>query len=630
MHKSAKLLHAAIALHQSGQTEDAEKAYRKVLRRNAVHPDGLRLLGALYLQTGRIRQAAEILAKAAHVVPNDAETLTNLGLSLWRLECVDEAAARLEQALSCRDDYYPALSHLAHLSQARGDAEKAALCFEKMLRLSPLDAAAHYHYGNCLMGAHKCAEAIACYEAAIKIKPDFYEAMINLGIAYSMAGKANRSGEALRKARHWLEEALKTDPDSPTAMNNLGIVLRQLGETEQAAALFESALQKRPAYAEAMINLATSLRDLGQIDKALERIRAALALKPDLADSHTNLGVFLQEQGRHEEALSAFTQALRLSPCSIDAVWNKALSLLALGHYREGWALHETGLGVPHMRGATLPDRRWQGEDLTGKRLLIRCEQGLGDNLQFIRYAELCKEKGARVIVQCPDALRSLFSNCPYIDGLCAAAETPEFDCHAPIMSLPFIFNTEIETIPRRFPYVHVGEAARRKWAGRFPKGGFKVGLVWAGNPREELQGAHLVDRRRSMDLENLRPLFEGAGISFYSLQMGAKAAQIDSCGLRDRLIDFMADVKDFEDTAAMIEHLDLVISVDTSVAHLAGGMGKPVWVLSRFDACWRWLQNRPDNPWYPSARVFGQTTRGDWDGVVARVKEALAKKALP
>ncbi len=617
-------MQTAIAFHQSGRVDEAEKAYQKVLRRNAIHPDGLRLLGALYLQTGQIKHAAEILGKAAHIVPNDAETQTNLGLSLWRLDLLDEAEARFRHALASRADYYPALSNLAQLCVTSGRADKAAPLYEKMLRLRLSDAAAHFNYGNCLLALQQIAEAIAHYEAAIKIKPDFYEAMINLGIAYSMIGKTNRSGEALRKARHWLEEALKTDPDSPTAMNNLGIVLRQMGETEKAAQWFGAALQKRPEYTEAMINLATSLRDLGRLDEALECLRAALSLKSDNADAHTNLGVFLQEKGRHEEALSAFTQALRLKPCSVDAAWNKALSLLALGRYQEGWALHEAGLGIAHMRGAYVADKRWQGEDITGKRLLICSEQGLGDHLQFIRYAQLCKERGAQVFVQCPEPLRSLLSNCPFIDSLPAAINAPDFDYHVPIMSLPFMFGTTVKTIPSRFPYLHVGEDARRKWANRFPKGGFKIGLVWAGNPREDQINAHLIDSRRSMNLEALRPLFDVKGVSFYSLQMGAKAAQIDSCGLRDRIIDFMADAKDFEDTGAMIEHLDLVISVDTSVAHLAGGMGKPVWVLSRFDACWRWLQNRTDNPWYPSARVFGQNSPADWSGVIVRVKEAL------
>jgi hypothetical protein len=198
-------------------------------------------------------------------------------------------------------------------------------------------------------------------------------------------------------------------------------------------------------------------------------------------------------------------------------------------------------------------------------------------------------------------------------------------------MSLPHIFGTVVETIPAPAHYLHIGAMARARWADKFAGvTGYKVGLVWAGNPRESQLNAHLIDRRRSMSLDLLRPLFAIPELRFYTLQMGASASQIDIYGLRDRLIDFMPAVQDFEDTGAIIENLDLVIAVDTAVVHLAGGLGKPVWVLSRFDACWRWLQNRPDNPWYPTARVFGQQKPGDWGGVVEKVAQSLAQLTPP
>jgi len=221
--------------------------------------------------------------------------------------------------------------------------------------------------------------------------------------------------------------------------------------------------------------------------------------------------------------------------------------------------------------------------------------------------------------------VRRLLSRLPFIDALPESVEEKDFDTHVPMMSLPFIFGTLLETIPAKIPYLKIADETRQEWAPKLKdKSGFKVGLVWAGNPRENQINAHMADRRRSIDLEMLRPLFDIRGIRFYNLQMGAKAAQIDRCGLRDRFIDLMGDVKDFEDTGAIVEHLDLVISVDTSVVHLAAGMGKPVWVLSRFDACWRWLENRPDSPWYPTVRVFGQPSYGDWGAVIEAVRQAL------
>ena len=275
-----------------------------------------------------------------------------------------------------------------------------------------------------------------------------------------------------------------------------------------------------------------------------------------------------------------FDEALARKPASIDARWNKALSLLALGQYEEGFALHEAGLGIKHMRGDyPSPDKRWNGENFAGKRLLLWCEQGLGDSLQFIRYAEQVKARagvGGDVIVLCPRPLRRLFGHCPFIDRLPESVEAVDFDLHAPLMSLPYIFDTRLETVPAFVPYLSVGDDTSAAWRAKIPDGAnLRVGLVWAGNPRDNQINAHMIDKRRSMTLDLLRPLFDVQGVDFYNLQMGAAAAQGSESGLGARLIDFMGDVKDFEDTGGLVERLDLVISVDTSVVHLAGGFGQ-------------------------------------------------------
>jgi tetratricopeptide (TPR) repeat protein len=629
MSSSSQLLQNAVALHQAGRMAEAEQAYRKLLRKDPLNVDGLRLLGGLYLQNKDMTQAAELLEKAVKLLPDHAETLTNLGIALHKGGRKAEALAVYQRALEVKPDYIAALNNLGSLHHETDRTPNAQVLYARVLQLQPENAAAHFNYANSLLTLGKISEAITRYEHALQLKPDYIEAMINLGMAFSYAGKGDQGNQWLHAAQGWFEKALASNPNNPAALNNMGNILRQQGKTDEALAAFRKALDLRPDYVEASINLSTVLRDLGRLEEALASCELALKHKPDSAGARINLGATLQDMSRHAEAVDMFTQSLELRPSSVDAKWNKALSLLALGRYAEGWALHEIGIGILHMRGENpSPERRWQGEDITGKNLLLWCEQGFGDTLQFIRYAELCKQRGARIILSCPPALRPLLKNCPFIDELPDSITEKSFDVHAPLMSLPYIFGTLVETIPAKIPYLFVSDATRNRWEDKVPQTpGLKVGLVWAGNPRENQINAHMADRRRSVTLDALQPLLAVPGVQFYNLQMGAAAAQMDALGARDRFIDLMGDVKNFEDTGAIVEKLDLVISVDTSVVHLAGGMGKPIWVLSRYDACWRWLQNHADSPWYPTARIFGQEKPGDWSGVIERVTAALKEK---
>jgi tetratricopeptide (TPR) repeat protein len=628
MSHTNKLLETATTHHQAGRFVDAERAYRKLLRLEAVNIDGLRLLGGLYLQTGQMPLALEYLERAVRLRPHDKEIVTNLGIALRALGRLEDALTQFDAALKLDTDYISALHNRGGLFQSMGRALDASQDFQHVLSLTPQNPIAHFNYGNILYVQGQLREAVAHYEHALKLKNDYLEAMINLGMVLSQMGQAEQSKQWLDIAQCWFEKVLKADPHNVVALNNVGNVLRQKGNPEEALLAYREAIRINPTYAQAVINMATSLRDLNRISEALEAGRLALKLMPESSDARINLGVFLQDVSEHEEAITHFDEALRLKPSSLDAKWNKALSLLSLGDYQNGWQLYETGLGIAHMRGDSLSaERRWRGESFVGKRLLLWAEQGLGDTLQFIRYAQMCKARGGKILVRCPQALQTLLANCASIDAVSDNFEQNDFDFHAPLMSLPFIFDTLLHTIPSSVPYLHVSEAARLRWKNKiFFRREFKVGLVWAGNPRKNQMNAHMIDRRRSMTLEALRPLFDVSGIQFYSLQMGAEAAQIEIYGLKDRIIDFTQEIKDFEDTAALIEQLDLVISVDTSVVHLAGSLGKAIWVMSRSDACWRWLQNRADSPWYPTARIFGQKTPGDWEQVVSSIRAELEK----
>ena len=565
MSNPAALLHQALTYHQAGQWPEAESAYRQCLSHDERDATALRLLGGLYLQNGLMGAALSCLERAIAFGQNDHETRYNAAVA---------ATGRgRELAADGRTD----------------------------------DAARHFYQ-------------------AVLWAPDYRDAYVEMGITLSQSGRGAKAQPWLTMGLHRVEATLADTPNHTYALNQKGNLLQELGHFDEAENCYRHILAQTPYSVAAWVNLGTCLRNTGQFAKAEAAVREAIKHNPDAADLYLNLGVYLQDLSRHAEAIAAFDQSLRLQPDSRAAQWNKGFSCLALGRYAEGWALHDVGLGIDSMRGKyPYPERLWQGEQGHGQRLLIWCEQGLGDDLQFIRYTRLCRDRGFRVIVQCPSPLRRLFANDPAIDYVTDHVEDDDFDLHIPMMSLPFAFGTTLESIPSQFPYLHISDSALRAWRGRMaPVKGFKVGLVWAGNPRIGQRRATMIDARRSLHLEQLRPLFDVPHVTFYNLQIGDKAAQIDACGLRDHVIDMMGDVQDMEDTAAIIQNLDLVITVDTSVAHLAGGLGKPVWILSRYDACWRWLDNQPTNPWYPSARIFGQPNPGEWGPVIDFVAQAL------
>ena len=651
------LLPVAAGHHQAGRYPEAERLYREILQSEPRNGDALRLLGGLYVQSNRPAEGEIELKKAIEAQPANAEIYNNLGLALRNQKKYPEAVEALQQAVRLKPDYAEALNNLGnvfHLQQKLGEASayywqalrarpgyptalhNSANVLRDMGRLN--DAVARYKegianrpddfalltdYGITLYKQDRLEEAAAAYREALRAKPDYVPALANLGTAL----RENRKPE---EAVPYYEKALQLKPDAPEIWLNLGATWWDLSQLDKAIVCYQKALAANPDYPDAHINLGTVLVALDKKDQAEGAYREALRLKPGHPDALTNLGAIAQEKVRYDEALAFYDQALRSVPDFAPARWRKGMIYLAYGRYAEGWALYEEGYGKRALRGhALFRERKWSGAAMPGGKLLIWGEQGLGDALQFVRYAALCKEKVAKVSVMAPKPLLRLFKNCPFIDGVSDSFPTDAFDAQASMMSLPFLLGTTLENIPAAMPYLFTDEATRAKWAPKFAGlKGFKVGLVWAGSAREGMVNAHLTDKKRSVTLEQLRPLFDVPGVTFVNLQMGKPAEQIGASDLGARLVNMMSEVRDFLDTAAIIENLDLVITVDTSVAHLAGGLGKPVWILSRYDACWRWLQNRAHSPWYPTARIFGQPEMGNWDAVVKQVAAALSERA--
>jgi Flp pilus assembly protein TadD len=401
--------------------------------------------------------------------------------------------------------------------------------------------------------------------------------------------------------------------------------LRDGGEAAAAIELLEPVLRMHGTSAEAHDQMGLSLAEAGKFADAAEQFRQAIAYDPQPAVFWANLGMMLKIENRFDEALDAYAAALARNPDDTQIRVNRAVARLHAGRFAEAWQDRDWVLKQPG-RCALSEERRLPSlstqPDLTGRTVLVVQEEGLGDTLQFLRYLPLLANCGARVVVAVPPALARLMRSIPGVaDVPDGDAAIPDHDYHCSFNGLPRAFETTLDSIPHDVPYVAADPALVREWARRFPEiSALRVGLVWAGQARPWLPGFTSLDRRRSTDLATLAPLGSISGVQLVSLQKGAPAPETPDL----ELIDVMGAVSDFADTAAIVANLDLVISVDTSVVHLAGAMGKPVFLLDRYDNCWRWLSGREDSPWYPSLRIFRQRRSGEWGPVISRVVEAV------
>jgi tetratricopeptide (TPR) repeat protein len=566
---------------------------------------------------GDAHGAAAAYAEALRHAPGFAQAWAALGLCLGRLGHARAQIASCDTAVRLAPDFAEAhLARAAALMTLRRSGEAAA-AYEAAASLQPLSPLAWAGLGRARMAQGEAAAASAAFAAAVAQAPD----RADLHVEHGNALRAARRDPAA--ALRAYEAALQIRPDHAVALCNSGCMLQDLGRFEDAIARIRAALRVRPEFAAAWRNLGTALQTLGHFEDAIWAYGSAIRHDPEDADAQTCLGAALNEAGRPDEAECAFAAALALSPDSADAHFNRGLALLKAGRLREGWAEHEwrwRGILPPH--GIAQP--QWRGEPAAGRRILLHPEQGFGDTLQFLRYVSLVAGRGLRVILEVPAPLLRLARGLPCVETLLECGEhRPEFDLHCPLMSLPFAFETRLTSIPCQVPYLAPPMECAARWRKLVPAAeGLKIGLVWAGNPRPGEPRSHFADLRRSVDLATLAPLAWVAGVRWFSLQ---KDRSEDARGAIFAFTDLMPAVTDFADTAALIGELDLVIAVDTAVAHLAGALGKPVWVLSRFDGCWRWLQGRDDTPWYPTMRLYRQESPGDWAPVVARLTSDLA-----
>jgi len=492
---------------------------------------------------------------------------------------------------------------------------EALAAYDSAVALKPDYAHAHNGRGIVLANLNRLAEAVDCFDRAIALKPDYAEAHNNRALVLQDMGR-------LEEALTSLDRAVALQPDNPRAHNNRGVVLNGLRRSDEALASHDKAIALRSDYAEAHYNRGNVLQQLDRLDEALMSFDRAIGLKADYAAAHNNRGTVLSGLNRLEEALGGLDRAIALTGGFAEAYLNKSYCLLSMGRFEEGWRLHEwrkkTERPVGHV---SFPQPLWLGQgDLAGKTVFVHSEQGFGDTLQFCRYAKLLRTRGASVVMSVQEPLLRLLSrSMPDIKFLKDSIVPVAFDYHSPLMSLPLAFGTTLQDVPVAVPYLRAEETQCRIWEGRLPPPTKpRVGVAWSGSTK------HKNDFNRSISLAAMAPIF-AADVHWISLQKEVGDTDRLSLESLPQIFHYAELLSDFSDTAAVIAALDLVITVDTSVAHLAGAMGKPVWILLPLAADWRWLVARDDSPWYPTARLFRQQARHLWDDVFAHVGEALA-----
>jgi tetratricopeptide (TPR) repeat protein len=613
-----------IVLKAQGKIDEAIDAFTKALALNPNYAGMYHNLGNALRDKGKIDEAIEALNKALSLEPQYVEAYYNLGVTLYAKGQIDEAIEAFTKALSISPNHADIYYSLGIALQNKGELDEAIKAYTKALSINPNYAEAHNNLGVTLHNKGKIDHAIEVFIKALSINPNYADAYYNLGNALQNKNKINHAMTAY-------EKAISLDPNYVDAYNNLGVILKVQGKLEEAIKTYTKALMINPNHAGIYNNFGTALKAQGKLDEAIDAYTKALSLDLNYTDAYNNLGNALYDSNKVDESLKAYAKALSLDPNHADALWNQSLTLLLSGNFLEGFKHYEHRWDV---EGGLQKFRRnfsqplWLGEeDISGKTILIHAEQGLGDTLQFCRYIEMLAQQGAHVIFEVQKPLIRL------LQGISTLIEKgsalPEFDYHCPLLSLPHAFHTSLKNVPNKNPYIEVERTLVDRWKQKLgERRTLRVGLVWNGGFRANQPELWYANNRRNIPLELIVKL-NRVDVDFYSLQKGEPAEsefkrRSPDLWKSDNLFNYMDDVEDFADTAGLISQLDLVIAVDTSTAHLAAAMGKPVWLLNRFDTCWRWMLNREDSPWYPTLTLFRQPSLGDWESVIQKVRDRL------
>lgn len=500
-----------------------------------------------------------------------------------------------------------------------GDHTGSVALLQRAANIEKNDASIWNNLGNALRTCARTQEAMAAFQKAMQLDPKLAEAHSNFGFGLYEQGQLEESLEHFQRA-------IAVDPNFMLARNNLGCALEDLQRTDEAIAVYQEALRRNPQCADTYANLGNALRRRDRHDEALEILRRGLELSPHLPEALINLGGVYRDLWRFDEARDCYERAIAARPNYAEAHWNLALVLLLQGDFARGWREYTWCRHVKKVAPKIFPrnSQVWQGEPLAGKTILLVADQGLGDTIQFIRYAPLLKQQGATVVAAVQPALRELLKNCPGVDALVPLADSfPPHDYYSLLLSLPAFLTPHIASIPQGVPYIQADARLIEKWRPRMEAiAGFKIGIAWQGNPEYEL------DRYRSVPLRQFEQLAKIPGVQLVSLQRGFGTQQLAEVR-RDFSVVELGEELDlttgaFMETAAVMYHLDLVICIDSALTHVAGALGAPIWLLASTAIDWRWLLDRDDSPWYPTLYLYRQKTRLQWQSVFDRMEADL------
>ena len=585
-------------------------------------PDQMNTLRSLY-KSGEMSKVERACKKMLALFPRASTVYNVLGATLISQGETEQALKIYDQAIQLKPDYAAAYNNRGTALKELGQIEEAIKSYDKAIQLNPDFAEANYNCGLAHKELGQMEEAIRNYDRAIQLKPDYVDVYYNRGNALQGLGQME---EAIKN----YDQALQLKPDYAAACYNRGMAQKELGQIEEAVIDYDRAIELKPDYAKAYNNRGIAFQALVRLEEAIKSYDKAIQLNPDYAEAYNNRGTALQDSVRLEEAIKSYEKAIQISPDLYPASYNRSLAWLLGGNFQQGWPAYEFRLkALEHLKRTFQQGTKWKAEPLEGKIVFVYTEQGFGDTIQFVRYLPVIKKLGGKVIFEVRQPLLRLIETFKGYDRLVTYGQNEDvsamnrFDYHVPLLSLPGLFNTTLENIPSASPYLSVDKKILRMWQTRIASNELiKVGIVWAGS------STHKKDHMRSIRLSDFRALTDIKGVKLFSLQKEkhAKWTDIDPGEVVD--IDLGVDILDFADTAAIIENLDLVISVDTSVAHLAGALGKEVWTLLPFSPDWRWMLNRSDSPWYPTMRLFRQPSVCDWKSVLQEVRKALVKRS--